>query len=128
MLEHLAKRRSEKVPILTLQYVKEFHVHLLPAEDIQKTGGKGEVEKVTGMLYARAKIAGIPDAIECKTTIEVRKDWTATDEMEKAIRTSVFESVRYITQRYNELLAEKKAAEPQPSPDAEKKQPKGGEQ
>lgn len=117
LYQQLAKRRAEKIPIRVPQHVKEFHCHLLPPQDVRQTladGSKGKVEKVTSVLYARVKVAGLSDPIESHTVVEVSGEWTLKQEMEKAIRSAVFGAIEFLTKQCENKLLEKAGKEPEP--------------
>ncbi len=104
MYEQLARRRTEKVPILTAQHVRDFHVRLIPVEDVREDG---RVVKVVSRIYLHAQFAGLTDDFAVSAPVEVPLGAPAREELKGCLQGAFTTALDTLEDQYQAAMQDK---------------------
>ena len=112
MLEQLAQRRKNKVPIRIAKAVKTLTVRMVAVQDVHNRkddGTQGAVKKVTSALITEVTMQGLREPISCRVAVDVDQNYNATDELEKSFKWAFNETINFIVLEYCKRVAQKEA-------------------
>ena len=112
MLEQLAQRRKNKVPIRIAKAVKTLTMRMVAVQDVhhkKDDDTQGAVKKVTSALVTDVTMQGLREPISCQVAVDVDPAYNATDELEKSFKAALNETINFIAMAYCKRMAQKEA-------------------